>query len=248
MSKLNLQRQRLFGLPEQAPDGTALALVNAGGQVRTLVAGFRKSSDWASVADLYQAVQVDWEWPAPAISVSADQGFQIWFSLAEPVSLAQAGQFLELLRQRYLAGLPASAVALQPGHEGDCVPLVPALHAASGKWSAFIDPSMGEMFIDEPGLDMAPGLDRQAEMLAALASIAAADFHRVMAAPPPTGNADSQRGMSPGSDHPHGFLLAVMNDPSVAMGDRIEAAKALLPHYLADGMLAPNPATAERIK
>ncbi|HJV91893.1 MAG TPA: hypothetical protein VJ572_00385, partial [Azonexus sp.] len=131
--------------------------------------------------------------------------------------------------------------------------LLPAQHEATGKWSAFIDPSLGAMFIDEPGLEMAPNMDRQAEILAAAKSIAAAEFQRALKrletpAAPDSGPAEqgadqpAEAARAAGRPHsplnvgsyysdPKSFLLAVMNDPSASAGQRIKAAKALLPYF-----------------
>ena len=113
------------------------------------------------------------------------------------------------------------------------VDLVPARHAVSGKWSAFIDPSMGAMFSEGSGLEMAPNLDRQADMLAGLASIKAADFQqarRLLQTSTVENTPEAETGQDhPGIDRsremlnidshftdPKTFLLAVMNNPSVS--------------------------------
>ena len=136
------------------------------------------------------------------------------------------------------------------------IKLVPALHKMSSKWSAFIDPTMGSMFIDEPGLEMAPNLDRQADMLGGLKSIKTVDFERVLAFFAATSERDAELAeqavlsrevaVAPMSDtvgartllslgggyqNPRCFLLAVMNDASVSAQNRIDAAKALLPYF-----------------
>jgi hypothetical protein len=126
--------------------------------------------------------------------------------------------------------------------------LAPALNTLNGKWSAFIDPSMGSMFVEGPWLEMAPNLDRQADMLAALKSIAAADFSRAlqMLQTPlepddllpveplnPADEGASTAQLNVGNDYrdPTSFLLAVMNDASASTSQRIKAAKALLPYF-----------------
>ncbi|EKE17885.1 MAG: hypothetical protein ACD_10C00227G0001, partial [uncultured bacterium] len=133
------------------------------------------------------------------------------------------------------------------------ITLAPAFHPASGKWSAFIDPSLGSMFITESGLEMAPNMDRQTAMLAGLKSIAVADFQRVLndleavaAADSATARTSRESASQTRADieqrdsvldvgshfnDPKSFLLAVMNAPSASTEQRIKAAKTLLPYF-----------------
>lgn len=231
-----------------------LALVSPNGLVRTMVIGFENGRCWEDVAALYQGVQIDLDLPAPAISVSVVDGYQIWFSLAEAVPLAQAQAFLNALRRKYLADIPLSKLKFRPGIDGgenvrssDLLPLMQVLKEPDERWSAFIDPSMGSMFIDEPWLEMAPNLDKQGSMLAGVGSIKADDFQRAMSLmlSDPLIDADSGEGATcSATDRPVSwlgneqhftdpkvFLSAVMNDPLIRMQDRIEAAKALLPYF-----------------
>lgn len=221
-----------------------LALASGDGSVRGMVLRFTRRGDWPRVAELYQSLQEDLELPAPAIAASADNGYLLWLSLVEATAVPVAGAFLVALVARYLADLPPAAITMVPGADSDTglVGLVPALHAANGKWSAFIDPGMGSMFIDESGLDMAPNLERQAEMLAGLRSISPAALQRaqqllaaaaapVLAAPAPNPPGSPASGTLSGTfSDAQSFLLAVINDPSVSLSQRIEAATALLPY------------------
>jgi hypothetical protein len=222
MDKLTTELSRLYGRP---------------GEPRALVLGFRCTADWERAASLWQALQEELELPAPAISVSVADGYRLWLSLAAPLPTAEVQAFLDALRGKYLADLSPGKLELLVGESASLSP-VPALDPASGKWSAFIDPSMGSMFVEEPGLEMAPSLDRQADMLAGLRSITANSLRQAMeklqtAAEPDessTGNTSSPGPQGHFTD-PKNFLLAVMNDASLAMRDRIEAAKALLPVF-----------------
>lgn len=231
----------------------ALQLLSANGKVRAMVINFKKPSDWQQVGNLYQAVQDELDLPAPAISVSGRKGYTVWFSLAEPVPLAQARDFLDALRRKYLADITLPNLQLRPDSAQALTTLAPALNAATGKWSAFIDPSMGAMFVDDSGLEMAPNMDRQADVLAGLKSIKAGDLQRAIGVlqtaaesaskpdPVPTGGLEIQRNegakrpgmLGVGTDYgdPKSFLLAVMNDPSASPRQRIRAAKALLPYF-----------------
>lgn len=269
MNKLIQQLRRLYFLQEpscpghvdqalaQSPVGgneVALDLVSPEGAVRAMVIGFERATDWELIAALHQGLQEDLELPLPAISVSASAGYQLWLSLAGDVPVAEAGLFLEALRRKYLAAIPLANLSLLPDAKRSAVALVPALHEASGKWSAFIDPSMGAMFVDEPGLDMAPNMDRQADMLAGLESAKVADFQRALAmlqdaaeadasllertalpSAPELGRLRSTLNVGNNFTDPKAFLLAVMNDPSATAGQRIKAARALLPYFNANG-------------
>ena len=73
----------------------ALSLVSSDAMVRTMVVDFARAADWQLAATLFQTVQTDLNLPAPALSVSGQRGYAIWFSLAEPVPVAQARCFLE---------------------------------------------------------------------------------------------------------------------------------------------------------
>ncbi len=238
-----------------------LNLVSPAGMARVMVVSFARATDWEQVANLYQAVQDELDLPAPAVSVSGRKGYSLWFSLAEALPLAQIQAFLAALRLKYLADIPLAHLELQPNALA-IKTLAPTRHNATGKWSAFIDPSMGSMFIVEPGLEMAPILDRQAGMLAGLKSIKTANFQRalsILQAPSeldgepaltlaeaaarlptkvsrPPDLADGYRYSKLGEGNtyadPRDFLLAVMNDSSVGVKQRIKAAKALLPYFV----------------
>ena len=226
----------------------ALDLVGADGRVRALVVAFESAADWPHVANLYQAVQDDLDLPAPALGVAGR--YLLWFSLARAVPAAQASAFLAALRSRYLADLPAKRVGLYPAEAAPArVALTPGRNAMSGQWSAFIDPTLGSMFTDDPWLDMAPNPDKQAELLGALKSIAPAAFEAALGAlqsaepsdPAPLDAAPATDRVAPrsrsslnvgsGYRDPQSFLLAVMNDTSASARQRIAAAKALLPYF-----------------
>lgn len=226
-----------------------LNLISAEGRVRLMLIIFEKTADWGRVTSLLEALQDELELPMPALSVSGRNGFRLWFSLAEAVPVAQARLFLDGVHHKYLADMPLARLQLRPdtaalaGEAPAFVKLTPALHLMTGRWSAFIDPSLGSMFADEPGLAMAPNMDRQAQILAGLESIKPADFQRAVerlqdlaatdaVSQAAQGNGESARsGLKLGSDFsdPRSFLLAVMNDPAASTLERIRAAEALLP-------------------
>ena len=261
MNKLESELQRLYCLPEQeAPssksDGhPAINLISATGFARCCVISVEKGADWEQVAALYQGVQADLELPAPAISVSGNEGYQIWFSLAEPVQLQWARDFMAGLSGKYLSEIKTTKLNFRPAGDAELrvVSMVPArLNAADG-WSAYIDPTMGSMFAEETWLPMAPSPDKQAGMLAGLKSITTTEFQRALAVlsslaempaarsahSSPIANNDAQANerctgtsllnIGAGFNDPESFLLAVMNDVSATADQRIAAAIALLP-------------------
>jgi hypothetical protein len=238
-----------------------LDLVSLDGRARVMLVNFSSAADWEQAAKLYQAVQDDLDLPAPAVSVSGRKGYRLWFSITEPLPVAEVRRFLDALRRKYLADIPVKNLSYRPDIGPvalDVINLAPAQHMANGKWSAFIDPSMVGMFVDGPWLEMAPNMDRQADILAGLKSIKAGDFQRALSiletpAEPDNGSAPSAieefdeyqgepalgpsgrapRRLSVGSDYadPKSFLLAVMNDPSASARQRIKAARVLLPYF-----------------
>lgn len=230
------------------PDG---GLADANGRVRAMVMDVAHQAGWDAVAALWQGIQDDLELPAPAIAVSGMDGFQVWFSLLEAIPVADAQNFLDLLRRRYLGGIASRYIHMKPAAEA-CAPeqtrhcrLVPALQAETGRWSAFVSPGLASMLADEPWLDLPPNPDAQANILSRLECIKPADLQRaqdrlrpVIAEAPQAAPVDrtavgkglavaGQLSSYDGSD-PRRFLLAVMNDPAVELRLRIEAAKALL--------------------
>jgi hypothetical protein len=144
---------------------------------------------------------------------------------------------------RDAAALPAP----QPGR-------IPALHPETGRWSAFVAPDLPAVFGDDPSLDFPPGEDAQAELLSRLGSIqpdgwqaAVVDLQSAAAVAPvaslvvpavPTVAAPATETAHAASPHhaalvgpyedPRQFLRDVMNDSSVGLALRLEAAKALL--------------------
>jgi hypothetical protein len=103
------------------------------------------------------------------------------------------------------------------------------LHAATGRWSAFVAPDLAAVFGDDPSLDLPPGDEAQAEVLSRIQPIPAADWQRAIASAAPAVLPVTQPATTPRAhDDPRRFLLSVMNDATVDMAVRVEAAKALL--------------------
>jgi len=206
-----------------------LGLIDAKGRVRALVLSLARPADWAVLGRVWQGVQADLGWPAPGIAVSGTDACQLWFSLAEPVPTADAHALLEHLRSRYLAGVPPHRVALLPSADGvDLAPPVPALQADGEIWSAYVAPDLAPVFADTPWLDVRPSPEGQAELLARLSSIRAAEYRAALPAAPAGPVPATASGSATSFTDPRQFLLQVMNDGRVEMALRIEAAKALL--------------------
>jgi hypothetical protein len=235
-------------------------LIDAGGQVRAMVMELAKPADWQALSTVWNGVQLDLELPAPAIAVSGTDGYQLWFSLAVPLPAVQALAFLEALRLRYLNDIQPHRLSLWPTvAASSALPvqhakLVPAAQAPGGLWSAFVAPDLAAVFAAEPWLDLPPTPEAQARVLSPLKSIQVADLERALERLWPTAPSTASRsasdaaevaevaGAGPGrmntrplpaglAADPKRFLLDVMSDDTIALGLRIEAAKALLPYF-----------------
>jgi hypothetical protein len=249
MDRLQTQYQRLY-LPPTAEAAGAPGLIGGDGRVRALVLALRGPADWDVLSPVWRGVQADLALPAPAIAVNGVDAFELWFSLAEPVPLAEASAFLQGLRQRYLAEVKPARLPLWPGPDAATTSpqphtsRIPSLHPDTGRWSAFVAPDLPAVFGDDPSLDFQPGEDAQAELLSRLASITQTEWQAAMAqlrpattmpvtvpdamtAQPPAASPTHNALNGPYQD-PRRFLLDVVNDPTVALALRIDAAKALL--------------------
>lgn len=253
MNRLQSELRRLY-LPSGAtpPQGDAaeLPMIGSEGELRCAVLELARPPDWPALAAVWQGVQADLGLPAPAIAINGLDGYQLWFSWTQPLPLEQAQAFLLALCTRYLPGVPARRLRLLP-QPAQGVPQVPALRPDVGLWSAFVAPDLAAVFGDEPAIDLPPGPDAQADLLARLSSIRPSDMLQAWerlqplpasqateapSAPPapsalapfaPAAPTHITEGPGPGLS-PQAFLRAVMDDPSVPLALRIEAAKALL--------------------
>ncbi len=229
MSRLTQEFSRLY-LQQDAE-----ALLSPEGRSRALVLALRTPADWSRLGRVWHGVQQELALPAPAIAVSGTDALQLWFSLAQAVDLVQAQAFLQGLRQRYLADLPAKQLELLPRGEPpgpQHAARIPAEQAGGeGLWSAFVAPDLAPVFADAPWLDVPPSEEGQADLLRPLASIKPEDFAVALASlapaatPAPAAAAAANTGRL---EDPRLFLLQVMNDASTPLALRIEAAKALL--------------------
>lgn len=255
MNKLRSELQRLYFLPLPADAASTAPAVLSGAddQVRALVMELRRAPDWELLARVWQGVQAELELPAPAIAVSGTDAMQLWFSLAEPVPAAQGQAFLQALRQRFLPEVDARRLRLLPdGAPLRHADLVPAPQD-SGNWSAFVAPDLAPVFGDTPWLDIPPNEEGQAGLLRGLASMPRAAFEAALqalaaatpdaaalppavaavatpapvAAQPAPGPATAALRPQHAAEAAR-FLRSVMDDETVPLALRIEAAKALL--------------------
>ncbi len=226
MSRLSRESARLY-----APLAAERQGVHEPDQLpRALVLELARPAEWLPLAAVWQGVQADLGLPAPAVAVNGADGLQLWFSMAEPLARARADAFLLGLRQRYLPGWPD----LSPVRLGWVSPRMPAQRADGGCWAAFLAPDLAALFADTPWLDLAPGDDGQADLLAPLMSITPAQFEVAMARLQSAAPASAPAPMAvvgtrvQGPQEARQFLLSVMNDRDAPLALRVESAKALL--------------------
>lgn len=245
MNRLQAEQSRLYLVAHAASENDTL--IDAQGRVRAMVVEVAQPAGWDAVAALCHGIQNELDLPTPAIAVSGGSGFQVWLSLAEPAPVADVQALVAALCQRFLSHVPARHWRCLPLlQQGGHASLVPALQGETGRWSAFVAPGLASMFVDEPWLDVPPGTDAQAHLLSRLESISPSELLRVknelglpetalVYATDSAGSVQQRSGLGAvpvqtlTETDPRRFLLAVMNDPTVAMALRIDAAKALLP-------------------
>lgn len=230
MNRLQSELQRLYGLAAAGTD-------DPGGRTRAAVMELTGEGAWDGLSAIWRGVQSDLALPAPAIAVSGTDGMQLWFSLEVDVSFSRAGDLLDALRARYLPGIAARRLKFHPRDDGGGTPLpsVPAQSTATGNWSAFVAPDLAPIFADTPWLDLPPGIDGQADLLARLQSIKPVALDAALQVLRPAGThcaapeaSHAALAAPVGGLDPRQFLQHVLNDETVALALRIEAAKALL--------------------
>ena len=216
MNRLSLELQRLYHAPE--PE-----------RPRALMLELARPADWGRLGAVWRGVQADLALPAPAIAVSGRDGFQLWFSLAEPVPAAQGRALLEGLGRRYLPEVAPARLRLAVGDEAPLPPWQPL----PGQWAAFVAPDLAPVFAETPWLDIPPGEEGQADLLTGLGRIAPAAFEQALAALAPAATAPAMAPHRPTPDdaaplEPRQFLLQVMRDERAPLALRVEAAKILV--------------------
>jgi len=255
MNRLQSELARLYHVARPVGtelDAQPLTLHSASGTVRALVMELMHPPSWEVLSRVWHGVQTEFGLPAPAIAVSGLDALQLWFSLAEPVPAARGHAFLEGLQRHFLADVDARRMRLKPAHSPLSTSteaharMVPALQEQTGNWSAFLAADLVPIFAETPWLDIAPGEEGQAALLQGLAMMEPAAFDAAFdrlarATQPLPASAGADAGcvgtpghapagpLNPDAD-PRQFLMRVMQDASVPLALRIEAAKALLHH------------------
>lgn len=159
----------------------SLELVTQQGLTRALVIDFDAADagngeqHWRDLCIVANALQEQLKLPAPAVSITGRSGYALWLSLADAVPEADAREFLCLLRKTYL---PETARRPDDWPRRWAEP--PPCRQANGKWAAFIHPSMGASFADDPGLEMAPPISAQVGFLEGLHSMEPAQFAQAL--------------------------------------------------------------------
>lgn len=243
MNRLQSQLHRLYGLddlPTPAADQAAwpIELIDAQGLVRALVLELGRAADWSVLSAVWHGVQLDLGLPAPAIAVNGRDAYQLWFSLQTPVHASRAVAFLNALRAKYLTAVSSHRIGLHPEDASTHRVQLPPVQVQDDQWAAFLAPDLAPVFNDTPWLDLPPNQEGQAELLSKVSSITAPDLDTAMdrlighdgAASTPVSQQGATEQLSRSAETgPRQFLLKVMNDETVALHLRIEAAKALLP-------------------
>ncbi|WP_067067202.1 hypothetical protein [Roseateles chitosanitabidus] len=223
MSRLATEFQRLYAA---GPDGAT----------RSLVLDVGRPSDWDLLATVWRGAQLDLGLPAPGIAIAGENSYQLWFSLQRGCSTDEAMRFFDGLRARYLSDVAAPRIRALT-----TAPVVPA-QVQEDQWSAFVAPDLAPVFVEATWLDIPPGGEGQADLLKALKSISPPEWAAALAQltpepqdpAPSTGAPAAAQPAAPTFasattfTDPRAFLMQVMNDATVPMALRIEAAKGLL--------------------
>ena len=247
MNRLQSELHRLYLHPPHAyaqTDAQPPALIDSLDRVRAMVFELTRPPSWATLSRIWQGVQTELGLPAPAIAVSGTDGLQLWFSLEEPIAVSQAHAFMEALRSRFLPDVEPSRVRLKPASDASAcrerhAALVPAVQEDTGNWSAFVAPDLAPVFAETPWLDIPPSEEGQAALLRGLETMDQTAFEvaskQLAQSAHATGTTVGDRsagsaGSAKKGDDPKRFLQEIMNDATIALPLRIEAAKALLQH------------------
>lgn len=226
MTRLQTEIARLY---DTATNGTT---------TRTLTLALCAPAEWQPLARVWQGVQADWGWPAPAIAVNGIDAYELWFSLDTALPQEEAQRVLTALRRHYLSDIDTTRVRLWPGAGEVPPPALPPRTTGTDTWSAFVSPDLAAVFGDTPWLDIPPGDDAQADLLSRLHSTPVQAVRALLSAEPSpatlTAPASAPMPTTPAAPaataetEARTFLLSVMHDPAVALALRIDAAKALL--------------------
>lgn len=234
--RLTTELQRLYRLQD-----TALTSTTDQTLVAAWVMELPQRLGWAKAIALWQTIQQEWDFPAPAIAVNGLDAYQLWLSLERPTAWASIQGWQHKLLQGHCTAQERASVRSWPlPHPAAAIPQP----APNGCWSAFIAPDLLGLFADEAGLDIPPSADAQADLLCRLRPIPWTDWQRAQATVVQTDNPQSTSTMAsvpsssssaavnantcPHHEEARAFLRQVMHNPEVGWEWRIEAAKVLL--------------------
>jgi len=237
MNPLQFELDRLYGLGASAAQGAAPPAGRGERQrgTRALVLELTPPAGWGQLSSVWTGAQSDLGLPPPAIAVSGVDGLQLWFSLASPTSPSAGELFLQGLRARYLPALGSPLVRLIA--DTAQFPSAPPFEASPDHWSAFVAPDLASVFADTPWLDVPPNDEGQATLLRALEPIRPTAFEAALnqlggvkeePADSKLSGPLEMRTLEQASANAERFLRRVMDDETVPLALRIEAAKALL--------------------
>lgn len=183
MSRYHTEFDRLYAVPRapsEVPDPGAGALLGADGQVRAMVLDIGRPVEWPLVASMGRAVQEELELPAPAIAISGDQSFQLWWSLAEPVPAQDAQRLLQAMQRRFLPSVKPARARTFPTRADAQAPWIHVQRVPHqvmpDQWSAFVAPGLAPVFEETPWVDFPPNEEGQAELLSGIRSVSPAQW------------------------------------------------------------------------
>ncbi|MCD0422241.1 hypothetical protein LOC51_33940 [Rubrivivax sp. JA1024] len=227
---MNRLHTELLRLHLCAAPGEPGAWADASGRVRSAVLELVAPVDAALLGAVWAGVQNELGLPAPAIVLSGRDGLQLWFALQQPVDAATASALVDGLRRRWLDELPAARLRCWPAPEA-APPVLPGTEVGPERWAALVSPDLAPLFTETPWLDLPPGADAQAALLAPLRPITADELAaalRTLAPPDATTAPGAPEPRSAPEREAERFLLSVMRDAAAPLAQRIDAAKALL--------------------
>ncbi len=113
--RLTAEFRRLYGLTDQVfePGASRLALVDGQGCARAMVLALRDPADWSVPVGRVARGAERSGLAGAAIAVNGVDAYELWFSLAAPVPVAQA-VLLRGLRERYLAEVKPQRLQMRP--------------------------------------------------------------------------------------------------------------------------------------
>lgn len=258
--RLMAELTRLFpGAAAPGPGGPGQGIGAVGAAlplVHWLVLGLDHRAGAEPLGRVWQGLQSELALPPPALTVDGQALLQLWLPLAEPVPAATAAAFLAAVRQRWLADLPAQRTHTWPAPEASLgaesteagvagAPALPPQLVGEERWSAFVSPDLLPVFADSPWLDLPPGDDAQAALLARVPQASPAAWRAACASlGVPAARVDqvAQQAAVAGPEPASG--LAAPRWPAAAAGPGGPVGPATVPGEIAQPVAGPGSAVA----